>query len=68
MTRLLQPSRWRDRSDYSAQCFSDRALICLNPNRQDRVIIDCDDNYRAERPLLGYGRFREVWAPRKRGS
>jgi hypothetical protein len=32
------------------------------------VIIDCEDNnYRAERPELGYRRFREVWRPKRRG-
>lgn len=30
------------------------------------VIIDCDDNYRVDRPVLGYKRFREVWAGRSR--
>ena len=29
------------------------------------VIVDCEDNYRAERPQLGYLRFREVWKPRQ---
>lgn len=29
------------------------------------VIIDCEDNYRAERPELGYKRFREVWKPKR---
>jgi superfamily II DNA or RNA helicase len=27
------------------------------------VIIDCEDNYRADRPVLGYKRFRQVWRP-----
>jgi superfamily II DNA or RNA helicase len=30
------------------------------------VIIDCDDNYKGERPPLGYEMFREVWQPRER--
>jgi superfamily II DNA or RNA helicase len=30
---------------------------------QDCVIIDCEDNYKVERPVLGYRRFREIWAP-----
>lgn len=32
------------------------------------VIIDCEDNYRAERPVLGYKRFREVWMPKQRAT
>ncbi len=29
------------------------------------VVLDCEDNYRgdANRPVLGYRRFREVWSP-----
>ena len=30
------------------------------------VIIDCEDNYRAERPVLGFRAFREVWGARRR--
>jgi superfamily II DNA or RNA helicase len=26
-------------------------------------IVDLEDNYRSERPELGYKRFREIWAP-----
>jgi superfamily II DNA or RNA helicase len=26
------------------------------------TIIDCEDNYRVEKPVLGYKRFREVWS------
>jgi DNA repair protein RadD len=33
---------------------------------QGCIIIDCEDNYRVERPVLGYKRFREVWAPKSR--
>ena len=29
------------------------------------VIIDCEDNYRADRPALGYRAFREIWKPRR---
>jgi DNA repair protein RadD len=29
------------------------------------VVIDCEDNYRADRPVLGYKRFREVWRPQR---
>jgi hypothetical protein len=25
------------------------------------VIIDCEDNYKFERPVLGYKRFRRTW-------
>jgi superfamily II DNA or RNA helicase len=28
------------------------------------VIIDCEDNYRADRPRLGYQLFRDVWGKR----
>jgi superfamily II DNA or RNA helicase len=33
---------------------------------QSCVIIDCEDNYRSDRPVLGYRRFREVWKPKGR--
>lgn len=29
------------------------------------VIIDCEDNYRAVRPALGYRVFRQIWRPRR---
>ncbi len=30
------------------------------------LIIDCEDNYRADRPVLGYRRFREIWGKKPR--
>ena len=30
------------------------------------VIVDCEDNYKANRPVLGYQRFREVWDRKRR--
>jgi superfamily II DNA or RNA helicase len=35
---------------------------------QNCIIVDCEDNYRVERPVLGYKRFREVWGPKPRAS
>ena len=36
-------------------------------SRRERksVLIDCEDNYRADRPALGHKRFREVWKPQR---
>ena len=31
---------------------------------EECVIIDCEDNYRSERPVLGYRAFRHMYAPR----
>ena len=30
------------------------------------VIIDCEDNYKAQRPTLGYQAFRHIWSPKER--
>src|SRR6266545_4990490 len=30
------------------------------------VIIDCEDNYKSERPTLGYQSFRHIWSPVER--
>ena len=32
------------------------------------TVIDCEDNYRADRPRLGYQSFREVWGRKKSNS
>ncbi|HXU29835.1 MAG TPA: DEAD/DEAH box helicase [Thermoanaerobaculia bacterium] len=31
------------------------------------VILDCEDNFRGDRPQLGYEAFRKVWLERRRG-
>ena len=31
------------------------------------LIVDCEDNYRSNKPELGYERFRHIWKPGRRG-
>jgi superfamily II DNA or RNA helicase len=33
---------------------------------EECTIIDCEDNYRSERPTLGYQAFRHIWSPSER--
>ena len=33
---------------------------------EECTIIDCEDNYRSERPTLGYQAFRHIWSPAER--
>jgi superfamily II DNA or RNA helicase len=31
------------------------------------AILDCEDNFRGDRPQLGYEAFRKVWLEQRRG-
>lgn len=33
---------------------------------EECLIVDCEDNYRTNKPVLGYENFRHIWAPRRR--